>query len=254
MITINVDWLEDITSPSMIRMLSYTLPPERREDEDNFVDYVTDRLASLICPPRSCGQDGSGHHYFLRRKLDGERLYATYDGGHLLCLSNGQCLDLQQLGYQKKGCAGFFSVDFVYQIEKLGEQDYYFTEIVAARHSYSTVLSSLVHSFSPSRNYYRATDEQIWPYALIGTGLDNHATASLVDFWTTSACSETAGFLTREFVERLRGDGRRPPVSLCRKKSHALSEQNGQSGHGTDDEAGSVSSLDPVLAEKKTHE
>lgn len=220
MIKIDVDWLEGITSPTMLCMLSYQIPHQWVNNEESFANYVLDHLS---CLSAAILTQKIKYNYFLRRKLDGERLYATYDGGHLLCLSNGRRLDLRAFSCQdqkdnsesgdnpaKKDTVDedylhLFSVDFIYQLEMVGENHYYITEVVAARHSYSTVLNSLVHSFSPSKNFYRPTEEQIWPYGLIGAGLDEHSTSSMIDFWVTSGCSEIAhGFLTRDIVETLR--------------------------------------------------
>lgn len=105
-----------------------------------------------------------------KAKLDGERLYATWDGVSKLRLSDNDYVELDD-----DAARSALGVDYVYQIERItsdGANYYSITEINAVRNYYIACQNSLVNGFSQNdcmRRKFRA--EQVFPYGLVGLGI-----------------------------------------------------------------------------------
>lgn len=136
----------------------------------------------------------------LRRKIDGKRVYATYDGASKMYCDNGEIINVKDIAH-------VFSTNFIYQMERYRERDsnqirYCLTEIVAVRNKYASQLNALTQSFGTSSTPYNYGQEQQWPYGLDGTGLAAHDVRSILNFWGHSACSTSK--LVNEVVNTLR--------------------------------------------------
>lgn len=206
------------------RLLSYTLDVGENGSLDVFVRYVRDHLVAGLKSGR----------LIVRRKMDGERVYASFSGLDLLYMENGHSISLGE-------DACYFSPNFVYQFERLTvgakEKDgegrgstretcYVLTEVVAVRNNYSHEPNALLHSFSPSVSRYAYTPDQQWPYGLDCTGLSDREVADMLYFWSCSACPSVD---TNRLYEKLVGQLRRSPQQL----SHPTDNVVASCGHST---------------------
>lgn len=181
------------------KLLSYTMDVQENGSLTAFMRYVTNYIFRGI-------KNGS---LILRRKIDGERVYATFDGDNKLHLENGTHFHLD------KQDAHFFSPNFIYQFEHLAnstsDSKYILTEVVSVRNNYSHEPNALLHSFSPSICRYQHTPEQQWPYGLDCTGLSDEEIRRLLAFWSCSACAMSASNkLYEKCVSKLRSSSRKP--------------------------------------------
>lgn len=172
----------------------------------------------------------------IRRKIDGVRLYATFDGYDTLVCENGETLTVDA-----ERASRFFSTAFVYQLERCDRSrsrgnvssklnpangngqyaDFVITEVVSVRNVYATHCNSLAYSFSTSVMPYNYTDDQQWPVGLDGTCLSPHETLSLIAFWNNAGCaSATRSKIIKRFVDDLRDMIRkdRNDFSILRKR------------------------------------
>lgn len=190
------------------KLLSYTLDTRENGSLTAFMRYVTNYLFRGI----KCGT------LILRRKIDGERVYATFNGSDKLHLENGNHFSLGE-------DANFFSPNFVYQFEHLKKSEgsneaerYILTEVVSVRNNYSHEPNALLHTFSPSICRYQHTPEQQWPYGLDCTGLSDEEIKRLLAFWSCSACpASVANKLYEKCVSKLRDN------NSTTKQTHAPS-------------------------------
>lgn len=100
-----------------------------------------------------------------KAKLDGVRLFATFDGTHLI-LSDGS----RKMIHERSRF--LFGIDYVYQVERFSNDVVCITEICAVRNVYVSVQNSLAHGFYASdvlRGKFRV--EQKFPYGFLGLGL-----------------------------------------------------------------------------------
>lgn len=203
-IKIDIDWLPGITSPSNVVMMSYSTLANQSETENGFVAYMKNLLENKI--QKRC--ERSKYEYVIRRKLDGKRVYATFDGRHSLALSTSNQLDLRRVFPRRTNFDHLFSIDFVYQFEQVNDDQFFLTEVVSIRHSYTTVLNPLNHSYGPSRNFYSSTKEQAWPYGLIVPGMPDHVVQALMEYWVCSGCkmSISSSPVVKKFVEGVRSN------------------------------------------------
>lgn len=185
------------------RLLSYVLPPEHAASVENFVQFVRQRIANRV----------RRREITVRPKINGVRLYASFDGRDKLYCDNGEVVRLN--GNNPRGC---FSTDMIYQLERVNatidgttiincELDvrYVLTEVIVVRNSFACQLNALSQSFSPSNLPYSYGDEQQWPYGLDATGLSPHETLAVLQFWSLSACSAAGtSNLVKRFIETLR--------------------------------------------------
>lgn len=215
------------------KLVSFSTDSAETGTLELFLDYVRNRLL----PRWKHGE------MLIRRKIDGKRLYATYDGKGLLYGDDGDVIDVKKLlnndsGDEKereRSSSSLFSTNFVYQFERCrrlrrrpttanenaadnddDEMDrddemarvdtcYVLTEVVAVRNNYVSQLNGLTQSFGPSTVPYSYTPEQQWPYGLEGVGLSDHDTRSILRFWGCSSCvSNNGSKMVRDVVRRLR--------------------------------------------------
>lgn len=126
----------------------------------NKVEHYIRVLSSSSSASSSSKADG------YKAKIDGERLYATWDGSVLRLSDNDHCYVDRELGVQ------LFGTDFVYQVERVGGGHYVITELNAVRNYYIASQDSLVNGFfqvDGMRRKFRP--EQVFPYGLLGLGL-----------------------------------------------------------------------------------
>lgn len=176
------------------RLLSYVLPPEHVGSVENFVHFVRQKIGSKL-------RMGD---VTVRPKINGIRLYASFDGRDKLYCDNGEVVKLSSVNPRKS-----FTTDMIYQLERIVDKShkirYVLTEVIVVRNSFSCQLNALSQSFSPSSLPYSYGEEQQWPYGLDGTGLSAHETLAILQFWTLSACSTTSSSnLVKRFVDTLR--------------------------------------------------
>lgn len=182
------------------KLLSLTLTANENGSVENFLRFV----GTEIVPRWTKGA------VLLRKKLDGRRVYVTYDGQSKLYCDNGHMIDLEKIYGSGTDHTRVFSTNFIYQMEMYRDPEtrclrYAFTEVIAVRNNYASQLNALCQSFSPSTMPYSYEHEQQWPYGLDGTGLSDHETRAILQFWGCSSCDSTNGSkLVRKVVERLR--------------------------------------------------
>lgn len=185
MIKLGMDWTDQVTSASSVSLRSYTIEFAHASREVNFVRHVYNVLS------KSFSRD-----MFVKRKLDGVKCHATFDGGNFLCVDDGTRIDLRKLVPSRKRRVDFrdlFSTDLIYQLERIGGDRYVITEVSTVRNNYMKVLSSLVQSYAPSRNCYKYSQEQRWPYGLFGVPLNESILAKMLYFKTLSCSSSSSG-------------------------------------------------------------
>lgn len=176
------------------RLLSYVLPPEHVGSVENFAHFVRQKIGARL-------RKGD---VTVRPKINGIRLYASFDGRNKLYCDNGEVVKLNSVNPRRS-----FTTDMIYQLERIvdksGKVRYVLTEVIVVRNSFSCQLNALSQSFSPSSLPYSYGEEQQWPYGLDGTGLSAHETLAILQFWTLSACNTTScSNLVKRFVDALR--------------------------------------------------
>lgn len=188
------DFLETTNTSLNTKLLSLSLTCQEAGTLDSFVNFVSTHLI----PRWERGQ------ILLRKKIDGTRMYATYDGEGKLYGDNGNVIDVSKI------TKSTFSTNFVYQLEryhnkKLKRINYMLTEIVAVRNVFVSQLNPLFQSFSSSVMPYHYSSEQQWPYGLLGTGLSDHDCRSILQFHGCSACTSTSNQrTTKKLIDQLR--------------------------------------------------
>lgn len=176
------------------RLLSYVLPQEFVGSIENFTHFISYKIGTRL-------QEGT---ITVRPKINGVRLYASFDGRDKLYCDNGEVVRLNSAEPRK--C---FTTDMIYQLERFIDFEqrvhYVLTEVIVVRNSFSCQLNALSQSFSPSNMPYSYGEEQQWPYGLDGTGLSPHETLSMLQFWTLSACnSASSSQLVKRLIEIMR--------------------------------------------------
>lgn len=188
-IKLGMDWTENVTSSSSVSLRSYTIDPTYSNSEENFARHVINVLTKTCV---------SGD-VRLKRKVDGVKCHATFDGGNFLCVDDGTRIDLRKVFAKKVNehfqrtkqpydFCNFFSVDMIYQLERIDSSRYIITELSTVRNNYMKILSSLVQSFAPSRNCYKFSQEQRWPYGLFGVPLSDRLLLKMF-YFKTLTCS-----------------------------------------------------------------
>lgn len=195
------------------KLLSYVAKASEVGTMELFMKYVENQILNRW-------ENGD---ILLRRKIDGKRLYVTYDGNDLLYGDDGDVINVNDLlgrddDHNNEDHTNVFSTNFVYQMERCrrkvwtGEDKrarvdtkYVLTEVVAVRNNYVSQLNGLTQSFGPSTMPYSYTPEQQWPYGLEGAGLSLHDTRSILQFWGYSSCaSNNNSRIVRDVVRHLR--------------------------------------------------
>lgn len=190
----------------------------------------------------------------IRRKIDGVRLYATFDGHNTLVCENGETLTVDD-----DRASRFFSTAFVYQLERCDRAreprneersslnnssannyekyaDFVITEVVSVRNVYANHCNSLAYSFSTSVMPYNYTDDQQWPVGLDGTCLSPHETLSLISFWINAGCASAAkSKIVKRFIDDLRDMIRKDRANFAIPKISNVSNRKKKSAQSIRD-------------------